>query len=129
MAAPGFWSSGPLPIGSGGPTPAARARSSMASRSASKSEPSTCACESVRFMAAVAKPQSVLLELRSHRYVFQKSGKHRRTIRQGGRDDHAIRFDTTQFSRLQIRHYHYFAPHELLGLVCQGQASDYLSHL
>src|SRR5437879_2355091 len=95
----------PLPMARIFTTPAARARSSISARSVSNLGPSRCAWEST----------SILLEASADRDVFEKAGEDRQAFladRSG--DNHAVRLDSAQLSRLKIGNDDYFHSDDLL---------------
>src|SRR6266436_9959884 len=104
-------------------TPAARARSSMASRSSANCGKSMCACESISSMggncdcsATVGARYIVpLLQAGADFDVFVgEAGEDGAAFgADGGGDDHAVRFHTAEFARREIHDDRDFAADQL----------------
>src|SRR5580704_5929677 len=99
-------------------TPAAAARSITASRSSSKSALSRWQWESIMLAWGGS------LQASSYRNIFEKSGQHGLAAFERRGHDHAVGFDSAQFSRLEIRNDYHLAADHLLRLVRFGDAGD-----
>src|SRR5205807_212529 len=147
MAESSFSGPGPVPMARSVVTPAARARSSMASRSSANCGKSMCACESISSMcdlvaqtllsvrravkriAQVRVP--VLLQAGADFYVFVgeacKDGTAIRADRCG--DNHAVGLHSPQLARREIHNHGDFAPDQFFWLVILRNARANLPDL
>src|SRR5260370_6174553 len=132
-AASSFSGPGPVPIARSVDTPAARARSSMASRSSANCGKSMCACESISSMggncdcsATVGARYIVpLLQAGADFDVFVgEAGEDGAAFRaDGGGDDHALGFDATQLARRDTDDSSDFAANHFFRLIVLRDAS------
>src|SRR5260370_6058579 len=126
-AASSFSGPGPVPIARSVDTPAARARSSMASRSSANCGKSMCACEPISSMggncdcsATVGAGYIVpLVQAGADFDVFVgEAGEDGAAFRaDGGGDDHAVGFDAKQLARREIDDNGDFAANQFFRLI------------
>src|SRR5260370_26930848 len=108
-AEPSFSGLGPVPMARRVVTPAARARSSMASRSSANCGKSMCACESISSIGCVPDSATTvgaryivpLLQARADFDIFVgETGEDRSAFgADGGGNNHSVGFDAAEFAR------------------------------
>src|SRR5260370_13872374 len=135
-AASSFSGPGPVPIARSVDTPAARARSSMASRSSANCGKSMCACEPISSRggncdcSATVGPRYIvpLLQAGADFAVFVgEAGEDGAAFRaDGGGDDHAVGFDATQLARREIDDNGDFAANQFFRLIVLRDAGAHL---
>src|SRR5215472_2934110 len=134
MAESSFSGPGPVPIARSVVTPAARARSSMASRSSANCGKSICACESINSIAydvELWQPQGTisraLLESGTNFHVLvRESCEDRPAIRSDRRrNNHAVGLDAAQLARREIHNHGNLAANQLFRFVvlCDARAN------
>src|SRR6266851_7217030 len=134
-----FSGPGPVPMASKVETPAARARSSMASRSSANCGESMCACESMSSIGCMPDGAAIvgaryivpLLQAGADFDVFVgEASKDRAAFGTYGRgDDHAVGFDATELARREIHDDGDFAADQFFRLVVLRDSGANLANL
>src|ERR1051325_9396349 len=126
MAESSFSGPGPVPMARSVVTPAARARSSMASRSSANCGKSICACESMSSIRSTG-----LLQARADFDVFVgETGEDWTAFgADGGGYDHAVGFHAAKFAWREIDDYGNLAADEFFRLVVLRDARANLANL
>src|SRR5260370_12651880 len=139
-AASSFSGPGPVPMARSVETPAARARSSIASRSSANCGTSMCGCESISSIAEVllsrgaaccAPTKKCLLQAGADFDVFVgEAGEDRAAFgAHGGGDDHAIGFHAAEFARREINDHGDFTANQFFRFVVLRDAGANLPNL